>query len=69
MGTLTVKINEIELEVTGEDLPYRAATREEPEEGGYFEVNEIFYKGVEISALIEEIDGNFVTKIEQQINK
>lgn len=68
MGTLTVRVNEIEFEVTGEDLPYRAATREEPEEGGYFEVDKVFYKGVEVTDLICEIDADFLTKIQDQIN-
>ena len=63
----SVTVRGIDFEVTGEHLPYRAATYLQPEEGGYFEVDKIYYKGVEVTDLIAALDGEVFAEISEEL--
>jgi hypothetical protein len=54
------ELNEMELDVSGSYQQYRAATREEPEEGGCCEEIEVSYKGTDLTDFYEKhLDKDF----------
>ena len=68
----TIKFNGEELEVSGNSWPYHAGSREhgtglqlEPDEEAGFEVEEIFYKGVDVFSLMESA----MTEINELLEK
>lgn len=65
--TVTVTFGEIELEVVGVHTRYVSATYLQPEEGGDFEIEFVYYKDVDVTDLICEIDSDFLNKIEEKI--
>lgn len=65
--TEIVTIGEIELEVVGIHNRYVPATYLQPEEGGDFEIEFVYYKGVDVTDLICEIDSEFLNKIVEKI--
>ena len=63
----SVKIGEEELEVDGRYQMGQREDRDSPPISDSFEIYDVFYNGVNISDLINEIDSSFYQKIELTI--
>jgi hypothetical protein len=64
--TVDIKFGEQELTVSGIYSPPYFGDRETPPEPATFEVDEVFYKGIDVSPLISELDDELFVKIENE---
>lgn len=65
---MTIIIDNHEFEVEGEHQKYYPETRETPEEGGYFEIEKIWFKGLEISEMLNDLAPALVERIQEKAN-
>jgi len=65
----TITFDEIELDVQCFYIPPEKGNWESPDYPGYYDIGDIFYKGVEVSLLLEEFSKNYLEKIQELINE
>ena len=67
MENYNIKIGEIEVDVYGTYREGEKETRTQPEVPSSFDLTRIMYEGIEVSALIAEVNGDFFDKIQTEI--
>jgi len=65
MTSVTFDTFELDLKVT--KIPAQKGGWDEPSYPEYYEIEEIFYKGIEVSELLEELSSDYYEIIQEQL--
>lgn len=69
MAMTTISFDEFELDVQYAYIPEYKGGWDDPSYPGYYEIGDIYYKGVEVSELLVEFAPNFLDIIQEQLTE